>query len=287
MPSPVLQYVFKGYTKKPQPRALKRISDGDTPEIEQPVRMVSADTCEKSGYAGKSATSQKKLDVCRERLEEGYFPGLPDGICEYYLRRLTPDAAERHIAAAESATAAFEQLLNRRLARPDGKRRKTAVIPTGQLIDDYGRLLAYIAPYFANTKSDPLPERGSPERRTFNLDMIGSGWAAFFPIYPSLPPAEDLTIACKEAEDAWNNRRGAWERGGSNLLLGYEYRTCIKLGTAKSPEEGAKNAFQRVCIDLRTMENCGKFGYPVIPPCYRLWVWENDVRKATMDLGLK
>lgn len=45
------------------------VSDGDTPKIEQPIRMVSIDTPEKSGYAGKPPTAQPKLDRCRQRLE--------------------------------------------------------------------------------------------------------------------------------------------------------------------------------------------------------------------------
>jgi hypothetical protein len=66
---------------------------------------------------------------------------------DFLVGRLTADAAERHIAAGLGATAAFEALQNQRLTRPDGGRRRVAVIPTGELIDRYGRLLAYLAPW--------------------------------------------------------------------------------------------------------------------------------------------
>ena len=73
------------------------------------------------------------------------------------------------------------------MTKPPGSKRKTAVIPTGEIIDIYGRLLAYIAPWFDGGQNDPLPPIGDPRRKTFNLDMIENRWAAFFPIYPSLP----------------------------------------------------------------------------------------------------
>jgi len=61
---------------------------------------------------------------------------------------------------------------------------------------------------------------------------------------------------------------------------------CIKLGTAESSEKGMKNAFQRICIDLRNLKIMGKFGFYDVPLCYRLWVWEEDLDLAKLDLGL-
>lgn len=51
----------------------------------------------------------------------------------------------------------------------DGAKRKVAVIPTGEIIDYYGRLLAYIAPYFKGSESDPLPPPDDPRRRTTTI----------------------------------------------------------------------------------------------------------------------
>jgi endonuclease YncB( thermonuclease family) len=44
--------------------------------------------------------------------------------------------------------------------------------------------------------------------------MIENGWAAFFPIYPSLPQNRDMNKAISSTEDAWNNKRGIWNKYG-------------------------------------------------------------------------
>ena len=43
---------------------------------------------------------------------------------------------------------------------------------------EHHRLLAYLAPWFTGSASDPLPPRDDPQRRTFNLDMVEAGWGA-------------------------------------------------------------------------------------------------------------
>ncbi len=110
---------------------------------------------------------------------------------------------------------------------PDTGRAKVGIIVTGEVIEENGRLLGYITPWF----TPPLPPRDDPRRRTFNLELIETGWAAFFPIYPSLPRDNDLNLALQAAESAWQNRLGAWAEFGENLLLGYEYRACLNSAT--------------------------------------------------------
>src|SRR5262245_13206296 len=90
-----------------QPRRLVRSSDGDTTVIDQPIRMVSCDTPEKSGYAGKPQISQPKLDTCR--------PPAPPG-----------RVSQLHIDAGEHASEAFSKLLATRLTRPNGTTRSVA-----------------------------------------------------------------------------------------------------------------------------------------------------------------
>ena len=70
--SVTVDFNFKGKSRRATSRKLNRISDGDTPVIEQPIRMVSCDTPEKAGYAGKPNKSQPKLDKCKQRLENGH-----------------------------------------------------------------------------------------------------------------------------------------------------------------------------------------------------------------------
>ena len=279
----VFNFQFKRETRPAAARKLLRHSDGDTPVIEQPVRMVSCDTPEKAGYAGKPAVSQPKLDECRARLEGGFYGALPKGLRKYLAGKLDGDAAARHIAAGERASAAFEALLEDRLTLPDGRKRPLAIMPTGQIIDTYGRLLAYFAPFFA---AKDLPPRGDPRRRTFNLDMIASGWGAFFPIYPSLPGNADFALSVAEAEAAWKKKRGAWAEFGRSLLLAYEYRMCVKLAAAKTAEVGLRSAFERSCVDLRTLKDVGPHGFWDVPPSYRLWYWLSEQTQARADLGL-
>ena len=273
-------------TRAATPRRLSRTSDGDTPVIEQPIRMVSCDTPEKAHYAGRPEVSQVKLNTCRERLTNGFYNEIPADLRHYLITRLTADAAERHVEAGNRATQVFDDLLQHRLTRPDGTMRRIASIPTGQLIDSHGRLLAYIVPWFSGSQNDPVPERNSTDRRTINLDMIENGWASFFPIYPSLPRDSDMNVAIVAAVKAWDARNGIWKEFGDEVLLAYEFRMCIKLGTAETAERGMKSAFQRICIDLRDLTEKGLYGWHAVPPPYRLWVWKDEIEQARSDLGL-
>ena len=87
---------------------------------------------------------------------------------------MSPEGANLFNAGIR-ASQEFQALLDRRLTRPDGGRRKVASVPTGELIDRHGRLLAYLAPWFSGSASGPLPPRDDPQRRTFNLDMVEAG----------------------------------------------------------------------------------------------------------------
>ena len=286
MATPEVNFELDQNTPRPNGRKFLRVSDGDTPVIEQSIRMVSCDTPEKSNYAGKSETAQPKLNLCRDRLENGFYDAIPEPLRNYFLSKLTPDAAKRHILAADDATDALESLIEERLTKPSGSKRRMATIPTGELIDRYGRLLAYIAPWYENDDNDPLPPIGDPDRDTFNLNMIENGWAAFFPIYPSLPKNKDFNRAISAAETAWLEKRGAWSAYGENLLLAYEYRACIKLAEVENAPKGIEKAFQRVCVDLRSLKVVGLYGFYSVPPCYRMWVWTDDLEEATESLNL-
>jgi endonuclease YncB( thermonuclease family) len=280
-------YEFSPVTKKSAGHRLLRASDGDTLVVEQPIRLVSCDTAEKAQYAGRADTAQPKLDLCRSRLKNGFYSSIPGATRDYLIGKLDTGAAGRHISAGIRASAQLVEIRETRLAQADGTMRKVAVLPSGEIIDSYGRMLAYLAPWFEGPPADPVPPEHSPKRRTFNLDMIESGWAAFFPIYPSLPGLEDMRRAVAAAEQAWVHKRGMWQAFGSDLLLGYEYRMCIKLATAADPVAGIAEAFQRICVDLRTLQIVGKFGFDAVPPSYRLWVWEKDLADAKAVLRLQ
>jgi hypothetical protein len=205
----------------------------------------------------------------------------------YLLDRLDKAAAHRHITTGEEAKTALQTILDRSLERKSGVPRRLAMIPTGELIDRYGRLLVYLAPWFSGTSDDPLPPRSHPNRRTINLRLIEAGWAAPFLIYPSLPENEDLNLLLEAADTAFAERRGIWGAGDS-LLLGYEYRALVKLGREGKSDTTANltNAFYRFCIDLRSLQIVGRYEYFHVPPTRRLWVWPTDLVEARRTLGL-
>ncbi|MDY6833974.1 MAG: hypothetical protein SVY53_04145 [Chloroflexota bacterium] len=47
------------------------------------------------------------------------------------------------------------------------------------------------------------------EKATFNLLMMESGWAAPFPIFPSLPKHEDLNLMNEMGKEAVKQKKGA------------------------------------------------------------------------------
>ncbi|MGI5292832.1 hypothetical protein ACQEVF_57310 [Nonomuraea polychroma] len=258
---------FVGPSRPANDYRFVEVTDGDTPKIEMSIRMVSIDTPE-TKVGGSPATAQATLDRAKARLQDGTYNALPGDLRDYLVARITPDAAQRHLSAGKLAAEAHKSMVATRLRRPDGSQRKMAVLATGELVEKAGRLLAYTAPWFSGSASDPLPPRDHPDRRTFNLDMVALGWAATFIIFPSIPRPADLNLLLAEAEQAWQEQRGAWAQFGHDLLLGYEYRACIKLGTRDldNPADAIKDAYQRVCVDLRTLTEVGRFGYYKVPP---------------------
>jgi len=280
------KYPTLGGSLAPRPRQMLSFSDGDTISILQPIRMLSCDTPEKDGYAGSAVTAQARLERCATRLRGDFYSSIPTRMREYLLQRLDAQAAARHLRAGHAASARFEMLLAERLTLANGSKRRVAVMPAGDLIDTYGRLLAYFAPYYGNNAADPLPPVGDPRRHTLNLNMIAEGWAAFFPVYPALGRSVDFNLALGAAEQAWDGLAGGWALEGSNLLLGYEYRLCVKLGDAKTAADG-RTAFSRLCVDLRSDQLHNQFGFWQIPPPYRLWIWKKDRKAAIETLGLQ
>ncbi len=274
---------FEPDTRRVYDAPLLRGVDGDTVNIDQSVRMVSIDTPE-SHFGGSAPTAQATLDRARQRLEAGAYDVIGHELRDYLIGRLGPDAAERHLSAGVRAGEEFARMRAERLViDPVSGVGKVGILVTGEVIEENGRLLAYVAPWLTR----PLPPPDDPKRRTFNLQLVETGWAALFLIYPSLPRDADLLRAVTAAEMAWDNKLGAWAEFGEDLLLGYEYRACIKLGEPDRPDQppvapGVRidAAFRRVCVDLRTRVIVGRFGYHAIEPPYRLWFWQQDLDTA-------
>lgn len=267
-----------------------RAADGDTPYVSMAIRMLSIDTPEVH-YPGNQKPS--KQDANLTQLAEWIKAGkaqIQDDLAQYlYPRLATGKAGTLQEQQGEKASEYYKDLVNEKLAREKGAKRNVFLHTSNQPFDDYGRLLAYIAP---NYSSEELAKMTPKERATFNLLMIESGWAATFPIYPSLPKYSDLKLLHEVAQEAYDLKKGIWAE--PLTLAGYEYRMCIKLyeitkkivnGQKMSSSE--RNAWiTRYCADMTTQA----IGYPQeycnILPYNRIFIWPEDVNEAVAKMNL-
>ena len=265
------------------------ITDGDTPNIRMPVRMLSIDTPE------RTAQSQNGADrVDREFAELAQWIGerrapLGAALAEHLLPRLAAGGS-RQFAQAQQASAELTRVTDERLRRDDGSRRNLFIRLADERIDRYGRLLAYVAPDYTAAERAAMSLR---ERRTFNLDMLASGWAAPFVIHPSIPGEADLPLLIETVEEAVAARRGQW--GDDLSLLGYEYRMVERLhevtrDIVAGQRVSAQRRFswrERYCADMRDRVVYLPEDYIRVPPAYRLFIWPDRLREAIGQLNLR
>jgi endonuclease YncB( thermonuclease family) len=174
-----------------------RATDGDTPYVSMSIRMLSIDTPEVH-YPGnqKPSKQDEKLAQLSDWIQAGEAP-VSSGLAQHlYPKLATGTAGTLQESQGESATDKFKELLNEKLKRPSGTKRSVFLRAADIPFDRYGRLLAYMAPSY---NSKELASMSRTERATFTLLMIESGWAASFPIYPSIPSFADLVMLRKNA----------------------------------------------------------------------------------------
>jgi endonuclease YncB( thermonuclease family) len=267
------------------------ITDGDTPNIRMPVRMLSVDTPEVTARseARASAIDQEFLQLA-EWIKLGKAP-ISAPLGEFLLPKLTTGTAgTRQYTQGKAASAFAKQNAENRLTRPGGAKRTLFVrTDRSNAFDDHGRLLAYVAPNYTAAERKNLTRE---QRSTFNLDMIRSGWAASFVIYPAIPGELDLPMLIDDAVTATAEQRGIW--ADPDTLLAYEYRSLERLfqttrklvdGEDLSPAE-TFSWRERYCVDMRTRVLHGPEDYFTIAPPYRLWLWPQDVQDAVGTLNL-
>ena len=100
--------------------------------------------------------------------------------------------------------------------------------------------------------------------------MVKAGWAASFPIYPSIPKHKDLAMLHEAAEEAFRSKRGIWTE--PMTLTGYEFRMAVKLYdvTQKLVAGETLSSYQRkgwvtrYCADMTTHE----IFYPECSVCH-------------------
>jgi endonuclease YncB( thermonuclease family) len=267
-----------------------RITDGDTPYISTAIRMLSIDTPEVH-YPGNSnpAKHDAKFQELHDWIVAGKAP-VDAALAEYLRPRLSGgNVGTRQKQQGEAATEALDQLMTAKLTKPNGTKRELYVSTGNAPFDQYGRLLAYIAPYYSAEERAAL---GELERATFNLQMIDSGWAAPFPIHPSLPKYRDLVLMRERARDAFESKRGIWSSAAT--LTGYEFRMCYKLwDITRKLQKGDKLStrereawVERYCVDMTTREIFEPADYHRVAPYDRVFVWPADVTDAVAKLNL-
>lgn len=267
-----------------------RITDGDTPFVSTAIRMLSIDTPEVH-YPG--TTSPDKHDARFQQLAEWIKTGkapVNDGLAKHLIPKLaTGKAGTLQKQQGTAATQELQQLMEKKLTRPNGTKRELFISASNQPFDQYGRLLAYVSPSYSTDEIEKMTTR---DRATFNLMMVESGWAASFLIHPSLPKYSDLVQFQAAAKDAVDKKRGIWSDAAT--LTGYEFRMCYKLwditdklvkGEKISRRERA-SWVDRYCVDMTTREIYEPAEYYRVAPYNRVFVWPTDVTDAVSKLNL-
>jgi len=262
-------------------------ADGDTPYVRMPIRMLGIDTPE-TKYQGGEATANAKFAELKTALETGNFDNWIDPELKALLLPKLLNAGSLQINQGNQAKTAFKQLLDTRLARPSGNNRQLYIRAADDHFDCFGRLLAYIAPSYSKAE---LATISFDQRKTFNLLLLESGWAASIIIYPNLPKNSDLRLAQQGVKNAVENNLGAW--ADPKMLTGYEYRMCLKLHSANKKATPSNGFFiresswvQRFCVDMTTLKVYKPQKYHKVKPYNRLFVWPKDIRNAVGELNL-
>lgn len=271
-------------------RALVDISDGDTPNVRMPIRMLSVDTPEVTARSeARAATIDGEFAQLAEWMQQGKAPITAELAAVLRPKLATGKAGTLHFQQGSAASAFAKQNAETRLTRPNGTRRNLFLRTAEAPFDTNHRMLAYVAPSYSSAE---LRTMSRAERSTFNLDLVTHGWAAPFVIYPSVPGEQDLPLLVTAAAEARAGGLGIWAE--PDTLLAYEYRALEKLFriTRKIVDgaevDGAERHSwrERYCADLRSRTLHGPEGYAEVPPEYRLWIWKADVGDAVSRLNL-
>ncbi len=271
-------------------RALVDISDGDTPNVRMPIRMLSVDTPE---VTARSAARAAAIDAEFAQLAEWIATGVAPISAELGAvlgpKLATGKAGTLQFRLGTEASVFAKANAEQRLTRPDGSRRNLFLRTADAPFDSNHRMLAYVAPDYSAAERAAMTRA---ERSTFNLDLIRAGWGVTFVLYPSVPGERDLPLLVAAAADARAAGLGIWAE--ADMLPAYEYRAMEKLfrvtkkivdGVELAPGE-ARSWRERYCADLRNRTLHGPEGYSAVPPEYRLWIWQADVSDAVSRLNL-
>ncbi len=271
-------------------RALLDTTDGDTPNLRMPVRMLSVDTPEVTARTEERAHEMdQNFQQLATWIRDGQAP-IDARLAEFMLPKLeTGKAGTLQFEQGQAASAFAKQNMEDRLLRPDGTKRNLFIRIADAPFDGNSRLLAYLAPNFSRAE---LAQLSREQRATFNLDLVAAGHAAPFVIYPSIPSAPDLALLIRRAAEARAALRGIWSQPVT--LLAYEYRAMEKLfhitrkKVSDQPQE-PDSLFtwrERYCADVTTRVLHDPDDYFTVQPEHRLWIWPQDLSEAVPRLNL-
>jgi endonuclease YncB( thermonuclease family) len=258
-------------------------TDGDTPTITTPIRMLGMDAPELH-YGGAVATRPGKFDAAMAGFLAGAGKDLDGGLKAYLAQRLDAGASTRHIQAGAVAFAHYEAIVAERLRRVSettGKAltpRHLFTMVSREVFDRYGRLLAYVAPSYTKAERDATPPAKRP---TFNLQMVQDGQATSLIIHPNIPKPADLVLIHEAMSNARRSRKGLWA-SKVPVLHGFEFRWIVDTlaGNRAGPD--------RFCGDFTNAKLYLPQHYYRVPAESRLWFYAEDVGEAlTMGFRLQ
>ena len=209
-------------------------TDGDTPTVQMPIRMLGMDTPELH-YRGASESNPGKFDAAFASFLTKAGKGLDPGLKAYLKKRLRQGASTRHIKAGKAAATHFQDTVADRLKRiseHSGKEltpRTLFVMVAAEVFDSRGRMLAYINASYTKKERDQIP---ASKRPTFNLQMIRDGHATSLLIYPNVPKPADLTLVRNATIAARKAKRGLW-KSGTPTLHAFEFRWIVDVISGK------------------------------------------------------
>jgi len=254
-------------------------TDGDTPTIQLPVRMLGMDAPELH-YGGATETNPGKFDADFAAFLNKAGKSLDPGLKKYLQPRLKAKACSRHIAAGKVASDHFQEMVAERLKRVSeatGKEllpRHLFTMVASEVFDKYGRMLAYLNASYSKQEREAMPVA---KRQTFNLQMLADGHATSLLIYPNIPKPTDLELVRKAMFNARTRKLGLW-KSSTPLLHAFEFRWIV------DTLDGKRQGPDRFCGDFTTGKLYPPQRYFEVLPENRLWFFAEDVGEAH-DIG--
>ena len=282
MPNFPFHYTPEHLAVGDQPRWVSA-TDGDTPTVQIPIRMLGIDAPELH-YEGAVEKTPGKYDAQMEKFLTTAGKDLDEGLKAYLQPRLVDKPSTRQIQAGKVASDHFQEIATKRLERKgkNGKLltpRKLFIMVSTQVFDVHGRLLAYINASYTKDERAKLP---AAKRPTFNLQMMQDGQAVSLLIYPNVPKPDDLTLVQAAVQSARTHpKAGSFWKQGNKVILPYEFRWIVDTLTGK------RKGPDRYCADITTGKLFSPQQYYKVLPENRLFFFTQDWTKAlTMGFQL-